>query len=231
LRMSTESLVQHRRLGDVAGEALCLNNLTTLQHDLGDFASALANARASLALCERHGLVGTRGFVLANLAELTLKLGELDTARGHAASALELALATGNRSTEAWIRLLMVQIAIRHDDLAAARRALRDSLELALAIGRPLSLLAAIAVFTDLLAAQGERRAAIRLLRFATNHPAMTVHGRNELQPRFDALADADLGDADPPWPGPPLDELARRIVAETPAGYAGLIAALRPGG
>ena len=231
LRMSTESLAQHRRLGDVAGEALCLNNLTTLQHDLGDFASALANARASLALCERHGLVGTRGFVLANLAELTLELGELDAARGHAASALELALATGNRSTEAWVRMLMVRIAVRHEDLAAAGQALREALELALAIGRPLSLLAAIAVFADLLAAQGERRAALRLLRFAMNHPAMTVHGRNQLRPRFEGLADADPGDSDPPWPGPPLDELARRIVAETPAGYAGLVAALQPGG
>ena len=231
LRMSTESLVQHRRLGDVAGEALCLNNLTALQNDLGDYASALANARASLALCERHGLVGTRGFVLANLAELTMKLGELDAARGHAASALELALATGNRSTEAWIRLLLVQIAVRQQDLAAAGRALRESLELALAIGRPLSLLAAIAVFTDLLAAQGERRAALRLLRFAAAHAAMTVQGRHQLQPRFDALADADAGNLEPPWPDPPLDELARRIVAETPARYAGLVASLRSGG
>jgi hypothetical protein len=162
---------------------------------------------------------------------LTLELGELDAARGHAASALELALATGNRSTEAWVRMLMVRIAVRHEDLAAAGQALREALELALAISRPLSLLAAIAVFVDLLAAQGERRAALRLLRFAMNHPAMTVHGRNQLRPRFEALADADPGDSDPPWPGPPLDELARRIVAETAAGYAGLVAALRPGG
>ncbi|MCE9657834.1 MAG: tetratricopeptide repeat protein [Burkholderiales bacterium] len=230
LRMSNESLVQHRRLGDVAGEALCLNNLTALQHDLGDYASALANARASLALCERHGLVGTRGFVLANLSELTMQLGELDAARGHAASALELARATGNRSTEAWIRLLVVQIAVRQNDLASAREALRESLEVALAIGRPLSLLAAIAVFTDLLAAQGERRAAARLLRFASAHPAMTVQGRHQLQPRLAALVDADPGEHEPIWSGPPLDELARRIVAETPAGHAALAAALRAG-
>ena len=213
--MTSESLAQHRRLGDVAGEALCLNNLTALQNDLGDCASALANARASLALCERHGLVGTRGFVLANLAELTMKLGELDAARGHAASALELSLATGNRSTEAWIRLLLVQIAIRHDDLAAARQALRESLELALAIGRPLSLLAAMTVFSDLLAAQGERRAAARLLRFAARHPERTTEGRHQPAP-LRALADTDgrrrrraraaAGD----W---------RAIVAETPPG------------
>ena len=59
----------------------------------------------------------------------------------------------------------------------------------------------------------------------------MTVQGRHQLQPRLDALADADPGDREPPWPGPPLDELARRIVAETPAGHAGLAAALRAGG
>ena len=117
------------------------------------------------------------------------------------------------------------------NDLPGARQALRDSLELALAIGRPLSLLAAIAIFTDLLAAQGERRAAARLLRFATSHPAMTEQGRHQLQPRLDALADVDPGDREPPWPGAPLDELARRIVAETPAGHASLAAALRASG
>jgi predicted ATPase/DNA-binding SARP family transcriptional activator len=231
LRMSTESLVQHRRLGDVAGEALCLNNLAALQSDLGDYQSALANARASLALSERHGLVGTRGFALANLAEMAMKLGELDTARGHATSALELAVAAGNGATEAWVRLLLMQIAVSEGDLAGARQAVRDALELALAVDRPLSLLQAIAVFTDLLAAQGERRAAARLLRYAIGHPAMTVQGRHQLQPRLQALADADGGDAEPPWPGPPLAELARRIVAETPAAHAGLAAALRAAG
>ena len=231
LRMSTESLVQHRRIGHVAGEALCLNNLSTLQSDLGDYASALANARASLALCERHGLVSSRGYVLANLSDLTLKLGELDAARGHAASALELALATGNRATEAAVRLSIMQIAVRQNDLAGAREAVRGSLELALAIGRPLSLLAAIAVFTDLLAAQGERRAAARLLRFVLGHPDMTAQGRHQLQPRLEALADADTGDREAPWPGPPLDELARRIVAETSSGHAALAAALRADG
>ena len=103
--MSTESLVQHRRLGDVAGEALCLNNLAALQNDLGDYPSALANARASLALCERHGLVSTRGFVLANLTELAMKLGELDAARGHADERAGAGVAAGIRATEAWLRL------------------------------------------------------------------------------------------------------------------------------
>ena len=231
LRMSTESLLQHRRLGDVAGEALCLNNLTALKSDLGDLAGALADARASLALCERHGLVTTRGFVLANLADLTMNLGELDVARGHAASALELSLATGNRSTEGWIRLVFVQIAVRQGDLAAARRALSESLEVAIAIARPLSILAAIAIFTDVLARQGERRAAARLLRFAAAHPAMSEQGRSQLQPRLDALADADGGAAEPVWAGPPLDALARRIVAESDAGHALLAAELSVGG
>jgi len=175
--------------------------------------------------------VSSRGYVLANLSDLTLKLGELDAARGHAASALELALATGNRATEAAVRLSIMQIAVRQNDLAGAREAVRGSLELALAIGRPLSLLAAIAVFTDLLAAQGERRAAARLLRFVLGHPDMTAQGRHQLQPRLEALADADTGDREAPWPGPPLDELARRIVAETSSGHAALAAALRADG
>jgi ATP/maltotriose-dependent transcriptional regulator MalT len=166
--------------------------------------------------------------VVANLAEISMKVGELDAARDHAAKGLELTQATGNRSSEAWIRLLLVQIAVRQNDLPAARAALRDSLELALAIGRPLSLLAAIAVFTDIVAAQGERRAAARLLRVAMAHPAMTVQGRDQLQPRLDALGDADAPPDEAPWPAPALDALARRIVAESASSHAALIASLR---
>ena len=119
-------------------------------------------------------------------------------------------------------------IVVGTDGSDTARQAVREAVELALAVDRPLSLLQAIAVFTDLLAAQGERRAAVRLLRFAIGHPSMTVQGRHQLQPRLQALADADGGEDEPLWPGPPLAELARRIVAETPAAYAGLAAALR---
>jgi len=117
---------------------------------------------------------------------------------------------------------------VRHGDLATARTAVRESLEVALAIGRPLSLLAAIAVFSDIVAAQGERRAAARLLRVALEHPAMTVLGRDQLQPRLDALADADAPADEAAWPAPALDELARRIVGETTTGHAALIASLR---
>ena len=170
LRMSTESLVQHRRLGDVAGEALCLNNLSTLQSDLGDYAE-----RAGECPCQPGAVRASRpGRARAATSsptsrELTLKLGELDAARGHATSALELALATGNRATEACgATARSCRSRSARTTWPAPAQALRDSLELALAIGRPLSLLAAIAVFTDLLAAQGERRAAARLLRFAT---------------------------------------------------------------
>jgi len=134
-------------------------------------------------------------------------------------------------NSEGWIRLVFVQIAVRQGDLAAARRALSESLEVAIAIARPLSILAAIAIFTDVLARQGERRAAARLLRFAAAHPAMSEQGRSQLQPRLDALADADAGAAEPVWPGPPLDALARRIVAESDAGHALLAAELSVGG
>src|SRR6202007_70513 len=73
LRLSLQSLGQHRRLGAVADEALCLNNLGALYLDRQAYESAGAHLHEGLAICERHGLVSTRGLILANLSAISLK--------------------------------------------------------------------------------------------------------------------------------------------------------------
>ena len=205
LRMSTESLVQHRRLGDVAGEALCLNNLTTLQHDLGDFASALANARAQpgalrAAWSGRHarlrpcqpGRVGARSSASSTTAAATRR------------RALELALATGNRVDRGLDSA--ADRADRAPRMAISRRRARRcaiSPQLALAIGRPLSLRPRIACFAELLAAQGERaRGASPARASPPSHPAMSASmAANEMRRGFAALATPAA--ATPTRPGP----------------------------
>ena len=129
LRMSLESLAAHRRLGDVAGEALCLNNHAALHIAKQEFASAAPYLRESLALCEREGLVSTRLYVLANLTEVTLKTGDPAGAEVCARRAIELALAVGNRPVVAWMKLQLARLALRRDDLPAARTNLAESLE------------------------------------------------------------------------------------------------------
>jgi predicted ATPase len=63
LRLSLESLEQHRSLGDAAGVALCLNNLAVLQTDQGEMDAVESYLLEALALSERHGFSQTRALV------------------------------------------------------------------------------------------------------------------------------------------------------------------------
>jgi predicted ATPase/Tfp pilus assembly protein PilF len=227
LNMSMQSLVQHRQVGDVAGEALCLNNLGALQVDLGDFPTGLANLQAALVLSERHGLVGTKGLVLANLTELAVKNGDHDAARRHGQQAIAVAQATGNRAIEAWLQLQFVSVALAHGDLGEARAQLRAALEVALAIGRPALLLAGLVSFAELLVRQDEMPCAHGVLLLALGQPSVSAHQRQEIELR---LVRWGLGDgAEPSWLRTltPV-ELAHRVVAETSVAHAPLIGWLR---
>ena len=228
LRLSVESLVQHRRLGDVAGEALCLNNLGDLYLIRAEYAAAGVHLREALALCDRHGIASTRTLVLANLAEVAVKSGEADAARGYAARALEHAEAANNRSVQAVMHQQLALIALMHDDVPAARTHLADALGLARVIGRPSLQLTGVACFAELLATQGETRAAARVLRFVGTQPALSAPDRDAVQRQLAALGEAVEKAGS--WPGPGLDELVHRIVLESPIAHAPLIAALRAG-
>ena len=61
LRLSLESLAQHRRLGDAAGEALCLNNLGSIYMTGESTRPRGAHLREGLAICDRHGGSTARG--------------------------------------------------------------------------------------------------------------------------------------------------------------------------
>lgn len=224
-RMSMQALEQFRRLGDVAGEALCLNNLGTLYLDQGELAPSLPHLNAALALCERHGLVSTRAFVVSNLADVAFKMGDMAAAAAHAGRSLEIALATGNRNVESWIRLLMVRIELARDDLDAARAQLRASMEMAIAINRPVTQIAALICFAELLAAQGAADCAMAILRVVSAHPLTTAQLAMEVR---DLTLRWRTAPPAPDWAGSQLDELARRVAAETPLAHAPLIASIR---
>ena len=55
--MTLEALAQHRRHGDNARVAVCLNNLASMPTFMDDDASAKVHLREALQLSERHGLV------------------------------------------------------------------------------------------------------------------------------------------------------------------------------
>ena len=91
LRLSLQSLVQHRQLGDSAGEALCLNNLGSLCIARHEYEAAATYLQQGLAICERDGIVSTRGLIFCNLMDLAMRTGDIAAAQAHAERALEVA--------------------------------------------------------------------------------------------------------------------------------------------
>ncbi|MBL8346526.1 MAG: tetratricopeptide repeat protein [Rubrivivax sp.] len=221
-----ESMAGYRALGDVAGEAMCLATLATLQWDAGDLPQATAHLKAALEISDRHGLDRTRMVALSNLAALAIESGDHAAARSWGRRALEIAEATGNRHFAAWMHLQFASIALQERDLALVRSELRASLEIALAMDRMPPLLEGVAIFSELLAATGEMLCARRLLRFVVEHPSMALPDSQGLRKRLDEWSAGAA--ALPAWPGLALDELVHRIVVETPVAHASLIALLR---
>jgi predicted ATPase/DNA-binding SARP family transcriptional activator len=228
LRLCEQALLQHRALGDAAGEAMCLNNfgvLHVLRNELGPARERLLEARA---LCERHGLPTTRSMIENNLADVAMRVSDFDAARMHAQRALEVSASTGQRATAVEARQVLMRLALRSRDLAAARAELRALLEEALAIGRPAMLTHAAVRFAELLAAQGDADCAVQVIGFALQQPGLVGAEREEAEAQQKRWRD-DLGaSVAPDWTGPPMAELAQRIVVETPDAHAGLIATLR---
>ena len=215
-----QSLVQYRRLGDVAGEALCLNNLGALQMDRGEHDAAAAHLRPGSRSATATVSSATRVFILANLAELAMKTGDdrlgasvCGTARSRSPSS------AGNRAIVCWL-----EAAVRPHRLAARRPGRRaqppraTSLDIAMAIGRPSLQLDGVSCFAEILVAQGER---------GLRAPGSRLRGRAPVDERAQERDDAAraigawgaAGARRPAWPGIELDELVHRIVVEADAG------------
>jgi predicted ATPase/DNA-binding SARP family transcriptional activator/Tfp pilus assembly protein PilF len=225
LRLSIEALEQQRRLGDVASEALSLNNLAALLLERQEFAAAGEYLKPALALCDLHGLATTRGYVLTNLAGVEMKLGRLDAAEAYARRALEHAQAIANRFVVAFLKLQFTRFALARGELDVARAELAAGMELAIPIGRPTLLIEGVLCFSEILAGQGETACAHAVMDFALAHPGTAAHERDEIR-----RTAARLPAASPKltWPGLSFDDLVHRIVIERDVAHAPLIAALR---
>jgi predicted ATPase len=226
LALSTQSLLLHRRVGDGAGVALCLNNLGSLLIVMQDYEAARRHLDEGLALCDRDGLVNTRVLLRTNFAELAMHCSQLDASEAHAARALEAAQALGHRMMIAHLGLHRARLALRRADFEGARTKLAEATEQVLALGVPSLQLRAVLVFAELAEAQGEASVARRVLAFGADHPSATAMEADELRTAW--LRRAASVPADPPWPGLALDDLLRRLVFEAPSGHAALIEILR---
>jgi predicted ATPase/DNA-binding SARP family transcriptional activator len=221
LRLSLESLAQHRRIGDSAGVALCLSNLGALHLAQQDAASAIPHLHEALAICERDGLTGTLAYVLSNLTEVALNAGDLAAADNYARRSLEIADAAGNRTLKSWAWSEQARIGVRRGTFDDARRALAAGLDLALALGTPGLQSVSLVAFAELLHAQGDAVGARRVLTFSVQHPAISMPDRADMRALLAQWGPPS--DDDAAWPGLALDELLRRVVAETDLAHAPL--------
>jgi predicted ATPase/DNA-binding SARP family transcriptional activator len=228
LRLSLESLTQHRRLGDAAGAALCLNNLAVLYMSTSEWQSARVNLEEALEICNRQGIVHTRALVLANLTEVEFRDERWETAEDLCARAVKDAEHAGNRTLMGFLYLQSAQLSLKRSDVASARGHLSNGLSVAIATGRERLQLAGVDVFGRILQAQSEVDCARQIWRFAIDHPKIDAPERSELQRRLATLPAGSSTEA--PRPTLELSELMHRIVAETGVAYAPLIATLRGG-
>lgn len=227
LALYHQGLRLHREAADAGGEAQCLNNLGVVHVLRGEHAAARGLLHEARGLCERHGLASTRSMVEVNLANIALFDGDGATARAHAERALEISLDNRQPGCATDARLVLCSVAIAFGELEQAQAQLRDALEAALAIGRAPLLVQAVRCFAELIAARGETAAAARAMAFALAQRTGLV-GRErqhaeQLLRRWGAAPEAL-----PHWPGPALEPLAERLLAEAGLGFAPLIGELR---
>lgn len=225
LRLSLESLEQHRRTGHGAGIALCLNNLGSLYMSRDEPAAAQGALREALALCERDGLGNTFALVQANLSQAAMRLGDLAAARRHAQRGSESAQANGNRAVWAWMQSHGARLSVREGDLAQACAALAEGLSTAAALRAPSLLAPGLMAFAELLDAQGHHALARRCLAFFGELSDLTQSDRDEMLAVLASWGGLPRGA--PAWPGMALPELIHRIVTEGPQRHAPLIALL----
>lgn len=227
LRLSLESLEQHRRIGHGAGIALCLNNLGALYVARSEPAAALAPLREAVLLCERDGLANTAAMVQTNLAHAAFYLGDLAAARHHTELGAEAALASGNRSVWTWIHSHGARVAAREGDLPRSQRALAEGLSTAVALGSPSLLAPGLMAFAELLHVQGHAVLARRCMAHFSELPDLTRADRDEMRAQLALWGGLPANAA--AWPGMALPELLQRITTEAPQAHAALIAQLQP--
>jgi len=226
LGLYRKALLKHREAGDAGGAALCLNNEAVIHIMRRDLDAAQRLLREARQLCDRHGLPSTQCMIEVNLASVATFKNDTELALQHGLKALELAVQTGRRGNEVDARHAIAWAALHRKDLPTARSELARALTVSLAIGRPELVALGVRLFADIVAALGHREVGARVLRFLLRQPDLAATERVEAERQLAAWNAETRADED--WAGPPLDELAHRIVAEADQSYAPLIAGLR---
>ena len=178
-----------REEGDAYNTVVNLVNLGGLVNlDLRQPAAAQALFEEALHLCRRHGLNSMENFVESHLGGVCVQNGQYERARLHLNAALARSQASGQFHTEWGCDMSLARLEIRLEDWPSALGRLERLASATRARSLDWDLAVAVAIFGDLLAAQGHADGARAVWRWALASNALDEGRRQRLREKLEAL-------------------------------------------
>ena len=182
-----EAIAIHRRSANHRSLALCLNNLGNVHRALDDMVTAQGCFEESLRVAEQHDIGSTRAFALVNLGLVQHRCGKPALALSYAQRA------RAEPAAEVGVLLaadaLEVMAAIEQQAFSRAHEALRAFAHRARQTGLHAALLESVNCHAKLLAATGQRDAAIARFAFLVDHRQLPAIQRTDAMRSLQGLA------------------------------------------
>lgn len=190
-----KGLALAKELGDTKLEAEAVNLLGIIANDhQGDLQSSTHYYLQALALARAAGNIESEIYPLLNLGDNSYILGDYPAARSYGQTALQKVREVGLTITEVIVLGNLGQAELKLGNMSAAWGYAHEGLQLAREKDAVPYILFCIQVVSEILAAQGDRRQALRLLWLAHDHPAAD----NQLHAEVRALLEAwQVGEAE----------------------------------
>jgi len=162
-RLSEQSLLVWRQLGDTPGIAQALNNLGRVALSQHEYALAQSLLQDALALHQQLGDRAESAYAINGLGELARINGDLEQARALYEEALSIWKETGNTEMAAVVLFNLAQTAMRQRDLHRARSCLGESVQLHKEVSSQYLVNCSLVGLAELAAHEGRARQAARL--------------------------------------------------------------------
>lgn len=167
------ALQSAREIGDPAAEIDALNVLGNITASNRDMKQAQAYDEAALSLARRTNHLAYEARALLNLGYIAYILGDYESARLHGREALERTRELGARLQTITVLGNLAQADLKAGDTASARRGMREALALARELGYMPSIVVAVFLAGQIIAAEGDLPRALTLYGVARAHPSL----------------------------------------------------------
>lgn len=167
------ALQSAREIGDPTAEIDALNVLGNITASNRDLKQAQTYDEAALSLARRTNHLAYEARALLNLGYIAYILGDYESARSHGREALERTRELGARLQTITVLGNLAQADLKAGDTASARRGMREALALARELGYMPSIVVAVFLAGQIIAAEGDLSRALTLYGVARAHPSL----------------------------------------------------------